>query len=320
MTKYRPRIIALKYAASHMCNCLLFSSTCVNACCQAFETIQQLRQSIEDLRISHEREISDLRRQLQEESSLRRATESRLSRLLYGSFDVGASFHKSMMHLLLCCDESVPNCGVDEAIFGFPGSYGVNCLVSCMITDHCDVNYIRTQVSNHRLELQSLAYTRRLLNRATAGSYPGALVLDHLLAIRLYTFGNDRLQFYSAINNPFYDPTRKKGNLVNQLPFVRLLIRSLRALGRHTKFETNVTVYRGASIQNSPYLQQVYNDFVQRTPNNHLVVGSLLRFPAFTSTSRTLETAMSEFGADFVYIVTLKHEVIHSYYEFTRSD
>jgi regulator of replication initiation timing len=250
------------------------------------------------------RDLVELRSQLEQERLLRKAVEARLNRLLYGQFE-GAAVNQSLSHLLLCCDR-IPNVTLEEAVFG--RTYGLNCLLAQLLSENCTEEYIRSQISINRTELNGMVVTRRLLSGAgTAGS---SLTLEHLLAMRMYTFGNDSLKLYVAVNSPFYDPDRTTDSLANQLPFVRLLIRSLRALGRATRFETGVTVYRAVSVESSPYLLQVYNDFINNTSSNVLQPGILLRFPSFTSTSRTdPRNAADKFGDDFIYEIKLNHEV-----------
>jgi hypothetical protein len=249
-------------------------------------------------------EIATLRGQLEQERQLRRAVEARLNRLIYGQFDEGTAFNRSLAPLLLCCDGN-PNVTVEEAVFGLPAQRGSNCLLVQLLRENYSEDYTRRQITANRIELQSLAVVRRLLASGTAQS----LTLEHLLAIRMYTFGNPQLKLYMAVNAPFYDPARTTDSLANQLPFVRLLIRSLRALGRSTRFETGVTVYRGASTENSPYLQQVYDDFINNSDNNNLLPDILLRFPSFTSTSTDRQHSQDKFGDDFVYEMRLNHEV-----------
>jgi regulator of replication initiation timing len=282
----------------------------------ATDTLKRRIEELESSNMILNSRNDELRTQLEQETTLRKATESKLSRLLYGNIDVGVSFHRTMLHLLHCCDKDVPDRTVHEAIFGQSSALGVSCLAPCLYNVICDDNYINIQIDGHRDELKGMPVVRQLLGSAVVDSTTvnsRGLTLDHLLAIRMYTFGNDDLQIFASINTPFYDANRKKENLMNQLPYVRLLIRSLRALGRTTGFETGITVYRGASIQNSRYLQQVRHDFINRTADNCLVPNTTLRFPSFASTSRTLETAMKDFGSDFVYVITLNHEVGLSY-------
>jgi hypothetical protein len=249
-------------------------------------------------------EIAALRAQLEHERQLRKAMEARLNRLLYGQFDEGTAFNRSLAPLLLCCDR-VPNVTVEEAVFGQKACPGLNCLV-VRLRDGCSMDYIREQIKVNIDELRGLAAARRLL----ANSASQSLTFEHLLAIRMYTFGSEELKLYVAVNAPFYDPKRTAESLTNQLPFVRLLIRSLRALGRATKFETGVTVYRGASTENSPCLQQVYDDSINDTSSNNLQPGILLRFPSFTSTSTDHQHAKEKFGDDFVYEIRLNHQVM----------
>jgi regulator of replication initiation timing len=287
-----------------------------NECLGATDILKRRIDELESSNAILNSRNDELKTQLDQETTLRKATESKLSRLLYGNIDVGVSFHRTMLHLLHCCDKDVPDCAVHEAIFGQANALGVNCLAPCLYNVNCDDNYINIQIGGHRDELKGMPVVRQLLGSAVVDSTTvnaRGLTLDHLLAIRMYTFGNDDLQIFAAINTPFYDANRKKENLMNQLPYVRLMIRSLRALGRTTRFETGITVYRGASVQNSPYLQQVRHDFINRTADNCLVPNTTLRFPSFASTSRTLETAMKDFGSDFVYIITLNHDVGLSY-------
>jgi hypothetical protein len=259
---------------------------------------------LECLRDSHAvqaTELTSLRAQLQQEIALRKAAESRLNRALYGHFDAGVSFSRSLAHLLLCCD-NVYDCSVEEAVFGLHSNPGVSCLQPHLCSVDCDEKYIRATVQELRRELEDF-----LLNDQILVNNP-TLSLDHLLAIKLYTFGNDRLKFFAAINTPFYDPNRTRESLKDQLPSVRLLIRSLRALGSCTQFE-RVVVFRGARIQDSPYLQQVRNDYINNTTNNYLIERKLLRFPSFTSTSKKESKAVAGFGSDFVYVITLNHNV-----------
>jgi regulator of replication initiation timing len=287
-----------------------------NECLGATDILKRRIDELESSNAILNSRNDELKTQLDQETTLRKATESKLSRLLYGNIDVGVSFHRTMLHLLHCCDMDYPDCAVHEAIFGQANALGVNCLAPCLYNVNCDDNYINIQIGGHRDELKGMPVVRQLLGSAVVDSTTvnaRGLTLDHLLAIRMYTFGNDDLQIFAAINTPFYDANRKKENLMNQLPYVRLMIRSLRALGRTTRFETGITVYRGASVQNSPYLQQVRHDFINRTADNCLVPNTTLRFPSFASTSRTLETAMKDFGSDFVYIITLNHDVGLSY-------
>jgi hypothetical protein len=246
-------------------------------------------------------ETQALTAKLEEERAVRRAAEARLNRALYGHFDAGASFSRSLAHLLQCCD-NVYDCSVEEAVFGLHSNPGVSCLQPHLCSVDCDEKYIRATVQEVRRELEDFLLKDQLLvNNPT-------LSLDHLLAIKLYTFGNDRLKFFAAINTPFYDPNRTLESLKGQLPFVRLLIRSLRALGSCTQFE-RVVVFRGARIQDSPYLQQVRTDYINKTTNSDLMEGTLLRFPSFTSTSKKESKAVAGFGSDFVYVITLNHNV-----------
>jgi FtsZ-binding cell division protein ZapB len=249
-------------------------------------------------------EITTLRGQLEQETQLRKVIESRLNRLLYGQYDEGTAFNRSLAPLLLCCDR-VPNVTVEEAVFGQPSQLGSNCLLVHLLRQDCSIDYIRLQIAVHRSELEGLVFATRLLSNSASQT----LTLEHLLAIRMYTFGNRQLKLYTAVNAPFYDPERSPESLANQLPFVRLLIRSLRALGKATKFETGITVYRGASTENSPYLQQIYESFINNASGSNLQPGGLLRFPSFTSSSTDCQHAKDEFGDDFVYEIRLNHEV-----------
>jgi hypothetical protein len=248
-------------------------------------------------------QLTAMKSQLEQERLRRMAVESRLNRLLYGNFE-DISFNQSLSHLLLCCD-TVPDVSLEHAILGNGTNHGSNCLRGQVVRGSCTEDYIRSLISINRNELQDLPMTPTILGSPTNVH----ITLEHLLAIRMYTFGNDRFKLYVAVNAPFYDPNRTTDSLANQLPFVRLLIRSLRALGRATKFETGITVYRGASVENSPYLQQVYDSFLNNTSNNNLRPGILFRFPSFTSTSTDIQEAMAQFGDDFVYEIRLKHEV-----------
>jgi hypothetical protein len=248
-------------------------------------------------------QLTAVKTQLEQERMRRMAVESRLNRLLYGNFE-DASFNQPLSHLLLCCD-TVPDVSLEDAILGNGTTHGSNCLRGQVVRGNCTEDYIRSLISINRNELQDLAMTPTILGSPTNIH----ITLEHLLAIRMYTFGNDRFKLYVAVNAPFYDPNRTTDSLANQLPFVRLLIRSLRALGRATKFETGITVYRGASVENSPYLQQVYDSSLNNTSNNNLRPGILFRFPSFTSTSTDIQEAMAQFGDDFVYEIRLKHEV-----------
>jgi hypothetical protein len=131
---------------------------------------------------------------------------------------------------------------------------------------------------------------------------------DMLLSIRLYTFGSQRVKFYPWINGPFHGSKRELHMLRNQLPYVRLLIRSLRALGRATGFYRGV-VYRGAELHPGSYLQEVYDNYIAQNARNGLVNGRILRFPIFTSTSMSRQVAEDSFTGHVVYVISLNHDV-----------
>lgn len=129
--------------------------------------------------------------------------------------------------------------------------------------------------------------------------------MEQALAIRMYTFEtfNQQVRVYAAVNNGFYDPDRCKETLKRELPYLKLLITSLRSLGQ-AKGYFHGTLYRGARLQNSSYLQKVYDSFVNNEADR-VQENCILRFPSFTSTSEIRDVAEENFGNDIVYIINI---------------
>lgn len=51
------------------------------------------------------------------------------------------------------------------------------------------------------------------------------------------------------------------------------------------------------------------DDFLNRRDDNGLIVGKILKFLAFTSTSSNDLVATTNFGSDVVYVITLNHDI-----------
>jgi hypothetical protein len=230
--------------------------------------------------------------------SLRRAAELALHKALYdgapGAFAIDGTA-QAILHLHKCCDD-VGDVSTEEAIFGSVATGG-RCLANCMQTSSCDINDIRLPVDAERAALAASG----LLTRSS-------IPADLLLAIRLYTFESPTVKFYAAINNPFHESGRKIESLRNQLPYVRLLIRSLRAMGAATGFHRGI-VYRGAEVKPGTYLYEVYNNYIAQNEQNGLIAGRILRFPIFTSTSLSQTIAETNFAGAVVYVITLNHDI-----------
>jgi hypothetical protein len=194
-----------------------------------------------------------------------------------------------------CCDD-IADVTTEEAIFGSNATNG-DCLSHCMVTALCTADDIRMPLTSQR---------SRIIASAELQAVP--IPADMLLAIRLYTLSSQRVKFYQALNGPFHGSKRDLHMLRNQLPYVRLLIRSLRALGQATEFHRGV-VYRGAELRPGSYLQEVYDNYVAQNPRNGLIVGRILRFPIFTSTSTSRLIAEASFTGHVVYVICLNHDI-----------
>lgn len=204
--------------------------------------------------------VEVLQAELETEQQRRHTAELCLNRVLYGNVDFALSVANSFQtvtNLLHCC-ENIPDVTVDEAVFGQTGdgntsnassSSSSKCLMNCLRSEICTESLVRAV-----MEAEATALERPSLQRLTVA---GVVSTENLLAIRLYTCGGASFNVYSAINNPFYDSRRNVAMLSNQLPYVRLLTKSLVALGRATQFQRGV-VYRGAKLEGSPYLQKVW--------------------------------------------------------------
>jgi hypothetical protein len=233
-----------------------------------------------------------------DEVARRKAAELALHKALYsdatGAFAVDGTV-QSILHLHRCCDV-IDDVDTVEAIFGSETTKG-HCLANCMQTNICDIDDIRLPVEAERAALA----TSGLLTQVP-------IPPDLLLAIRLYTFGSPTVKFFAAINNPFHESGRKIESLRNQLPYVRLLIRALRAMGAATGFHRGI-VYRGAEVKPGTYLYEVYHNYIAQNEQNGLVAGRILRFPIFTSTSLSQTIAETNFAGAVVYVITLNHDI-----------
>jgi hypothetical protein len=172
-----------------------------------------------------------------------------------------------------------------------------HCLANYMQTDSCGMDDIRLLVNAEREALTASGMLQRVQVPA-----------DLLLAIRLFTFGSSSVKFFPAVNNPFHEAGRKIESLGNQLPYVRLLIRALRAMGAATGFHRGV-VYRGAEVKPGSYLYEVYHNYIAQNEQNGFVAGRILRFPIFTSTSLSQTIAETNFAGAVVYVITLNHDI-----------
>jgi outer membrane murein-binding lipoprotein Lpp len=161
------------------------------------------------------------------------------------------------------------------------GNNRQNCIGSLM--PHIEVAELRAYVATH-LDLMR-------------GTDDTDITIDFKVAISLYCEGF--LNIHRVLNKGFFQPVRTSETLQNQLPFVKLLVRSLRALGEKDGYYVG-RVYRGARLQDSEYLTTIYNDFV--TGKGSLRADIPIRFLSFTSTS-TDATAAAKFGTDFFYII-----------------
>jgi hypothetical protein len=230
--------------------------------------------------------------------SLRRAAELALHKALYdgapGAFAIDGTA-QAILHLHKCCDD-VGDVSTEEAVFGSVATGG-RCLVNCMQTSSCDIDDIRLPIDAERAALAASGLLTRI-----------SIPADMLLAIRLYTFGSPNVKFFAAINNPFHESDRSIESPQNQLPYVRLLIRALRAVGATTGFHRGV-VYRGAAAKPGSYLYEVYNNYIAQNEQNGLVAGRILRFPIFTSTSLSQSVAERNFAGAVVYIIKLNHDI-----------
>jgi hypothetical protein len=212
-----------------------------------------------------------------------------------GAFSKDGAVH-SILHLHRCCD-TVPDVGVEEAIFGSPATLG-HCLANCMRSASCGTDDIRLLVNAERQAIVVSGLCSRV-----------RVPVDSLLAVRLYTFGGSPVvKFYAAVNNPFYESNRNLDSLRNQLPYVRNLIRALRYMGAACGFYHGV-VYRGVDVKPGSYLSEVYNNYTAGNDRNNLIAGRILRFPIFTSTSVSQKVVEENIPGAVVYVIALKHDI-----------
>jgi chromosome segregation ATPase len=234
---------------------------------------------------------------LEVELRYRKEAERALRRALYTAGDavfVEDRAHKCITVFHACCAD-IPDLSVEDAIFG--NSAHPHSLLDCLLREGATVDDVRVVVSENRATLANdlIPLTFRI-------------TLDQALSIRLYTYNSARVRFFQPINRPFYSVDRSLESTEKQRPYVKTLIQALQAMGNARGFERGV-VYRGAKLETSPYLTEVYHNFVANNADNRLIAGRLLRFPIFTSTSSSKEVAMTKFGSDVVYIITLNHDV-----------
>lgn len=218
-----------------------------------------------------------------------RIAKAALYRALFAQDSWEVFSGSDILYLVNCCDD-IPDVTVDQAILG-GGQNGDNALVACMVGSSCDANTIRMIVDELRGDVEGLPMV-----------ISGDLSAEYALAIRIYTYGSQHINFYGAVNGAFYANHRSTDSLQAQLPFTKLLIKSLRAYGALYGFVQNVMVFRCCQA-NTDYLRAVIDNFVTNSADNKLVKGKVMRFPSFTSTSRKLQ---KHFGQAIIYEIMLE--------------
>jgi hypothetical protein len=122
---------------------------------------------------------------------------------------------------------------------------------------------------------------------------------DHALAARLYTL-KDPIALYWPMNKQLNSPMRSRELISNYVLYMRLLIQSLRTMGKNGKYFIANKAYRGLIIARDEGLQKKYDNYQTCFPP-----GKLLTMAAFTSVSLVKEIAEStEFSDKLVYELT----------------
>ena len=179
----------------------------------------------------------------------------------------------------------VPLCTLEEAVAGNGGV----CLASC---DAAALSLAAGVTIPPRFQLVSLCAAAlemaeySPLSKLIPSQVLGIDRLNLVAAIILYTM-EDPFPFYRLVTQPLnVNGIRLKAQLINQLPYLKLLTVALRYVPRDSEYWSEKVLYRGVNIEGIPSLQEKYDHF-----ETAFAPGVKMTFSAPTSTSTNSKVA-----------------------------
>jgi FtsZ-binding cell division protein ZapB len=157
--------------------------------------------------------LSALDNELQKEIKLRKQFQKSLAQLL-NCGDCAMS-KESILHLNNCCQDVVL---VDTfvAVLGDQSQpdYLSKCLLGELLERGCRLDEVRETLKGLFDDCRSLL----------SGGVGKGIEIETIFPILVYTYGSERIRFFAAVNDAFFQSERSIEKLHRPLPFLRLLI------------------------------------------------------------------------------------------------
>jgi hypothetical protein len=148
---------------------------------------------------------------------------------------------------------------------------------------------------------------RGVVREDPTGRY-SSLSEDQALAIRLFTYGSNKISLVSLLSKPFSEDSVSSEALRNQTAFTGLLVNALRTYGDATGYYRG-TAYRGGKFIECPRMQQLYDKVSSGADDKPFNVGQTIVLPTFANVFASETDSAVQFGSDYMFVIHFNHDV-----------